>query len=164
MRGQLEAQNALIVVLAARCGYVEDQVSGLDRDVDRLRAVPTPMTIDLTSDDETNVDAPELEDLPEVIDLTDEEDEEVIGGPIVLPVAAPVDVWIDDTFDGVLGELVPETPSYVYEEEVRTAVIREEFGMEASNEAELLVRAGLVLPEYERAPSYVAPPEYYESE
>jgi len=132
---RFDEQNALIVALSSRVGFLEDELQDMDCHLARAgRRPPTP------------VPGPP----PVVIDLTDlsddEEDEgllmdkEVIGGPIEL--------------DEV--QIRQETPpSQELLEALRLTPIRDEDNAEYNREADLLVRAGLALPEYED------PPEYY---
>jgi len=132
---RFDEQNALIVALSSRVGFLEDELQDMDRRLARAgRRPPTP------------VPGPP----PVVIDLTDlsddEEDkgllmdEEIIGGPIEM--------------DEV--QIHQETPpSQELLEALRLTPIRDEDNAEYNREADLLVRAGLALPEYED------PPEYY---
>jgi len=124
---RFDEQNALIVALSSRVGFLEDELQDMDRRLARAgRRPPTP------------VPGPP----PFIIDLTklsdDEEDkgllmdEEMVGGPI----------------EGV--QIRQETPpSQELLEALRLTPIRDEDNAEYNREADLLVRAGLALPEYE---------------
>jgi len=134
---RFDEQNALIVALSSRVGFLEDELQDMDRRLARAgRRPPTPVpgpppvVIDLT----------DLSDDEEDVTLLEENDEEMIGGPI--------------EFDGV--QIRQETPpSQELLEALRLTPIRDEDNAEYNREADLLVRAGLALPEYED------PPEYY---
>jgi len=98
--------------------------------------------IDLTLDEEED----DYVTSSSVIDLsdTDVEDDvvDLLGGPIEIQVER------EDT-------RVPETPPpQEVMEALRSTPIREEDNREANRAADLLVRAGLALPEYEEAPEY----------
>jgi len=133
---RFDEQNALIVALSSRVGFLEDELQDMDCCLARAgRRPPTPVpgpppvVIDLTdlSDDE--------EDEGLLVD-----DEGMIGGPLDL--------------DEV--QIRQETPpSQELLEALRLTPIRDEDNAEYNREADLLVRAGLALPEYED------PPEYY---
>jgi len=102
----------------------------------------TPEVIDLTLDEEED----DYVTSSSVIDLsdTDVEDDvvDLLGGPI------EVQVEREDT-------RVPETlPPQKVMEALRSTPIREEDNQEANHAVDLLVRAGLALPEYEEAPEY----------
>jgi len=78
---RFDEQNALIVALSSRVGFLEDELQDMDRRLARAgRRPPTPVpgpppvVIDLT----------DLSDDEEDEDLLVEEDEEMIGGPIGL--------------------------------------------------------------------------------
>jgi len=126
----------LIVALSSRVGFLEDELQDMDCRLARAgRRPPTPVpgpppvVIDLTdlSDDE--------EDEGLLVD-----DEEMIGGPIEL---------------GEVQIRQETPPSQELLEALRLTPIRDEDNAEYNREADLLVRAGLALPEYED------PPEYY---
>jgi len=133
---RFDEQNALITALSSRVGFLEDELQDMDRRLARAgRRPPTPVpgpppvVIDLTdlSDDE--------EDKSLLVDH-----KEMIGGPLDL--------------GGV--QIRQETPpSQELLEALRLTPIRDEDNAEYNREADLLVRAGLALPEYED------PPEYY---
>jgi len=132
---RFDEQNALIVALSSRVGFLEDELQDMDRHLARAgRCPPTPVpgpppvVIDLT----------DLSDDEEDVGLLVEDDEEMIGGPL----------------DGV--QIRQETPpSQELLEALRLTPIRDEDNAEYNREADLLVRVGLALPEYED------PPEYY---
>ena len=132
---RFDEQNALIVALSSRVGFLEDELQDMDRRLARAgRRPPTPVpgpppvVIDLT----------DLSDDEEDEGLLVEDDEEMIGGPL----------------DEV--QIRQETPpSQELLEALRLTPIRDEDNVEYNREADLLVRAGLALPEYED------PPEYY---
>jgi len=130
---RFDEQNALIVALSNRVGFLEDELQDMDR---RLRAVRRPstparpprVTIDLTDDSDEE---------DEVI-LVEDDDEELIGGPIEVEV-----------------QIRQETPpSQELLEVLRSTPIREEDNAEYNREADLLVRAGMALPEYEDPLAY----------
>jgi len=134
----VDHQSTMIVSLCDRLGTLEDALR-------RVQEVPprpsTPEVIDLTSDEEDDyVTSSSVIDLSD----TDVEDDvvDLLGGPI------EVQVEREDT-------RVPETPPpQEVMEALRSTPIREEDNQEANRAADLLVRAGLALPEYEDAPEY----------
>ena len=132
---RFDEQSALIVALSSRVGFLEDELQDMDCRLARAgRRPPTPVpgpppvVIDLT----------DLSDDEEDETLLVEDDEEMIGGPI------------DEV---VIRQETP--PSQELLEALRLTPIRDEDNVEYNREADLLVRAGLALPEYED------PPEYY---
>jgi len=134
---RFDEQNALIVALSSRVGFLEDELQDMDRRLARAgRRPPTPVpgpppvVIDLT----------DLSDDEEDKALLVEDDEEMIGGPIEL---------------GEVQIRQETPPSQELLEVLRLTPIRDEDNAEYNREADLLVRAGLALPEYEE------PPEYY---
>ena len=128
----------MIVTLSSRGGFLEDELQDMDCCLARAGCrPPTPIpgpplvVIDLTdlSDDEED----------EVL-LVEDDEESLIGGPIEV--------------DGV--QIRQETPpNQELLEALRLTPIRDEDNVEYNREADLLVRAGLALLEYEE------PPEYY---
>jgi len=134
---RFDEQNALIVALSSRVGFLEDELQDMDRRLARAgRCPPTPVpgpppvVIDLT----------DLSDDEEDEGLLVEDDEEMVGGPIEL--------------DEV--QIRQETPpSQELLEALRLTPIRDEDNAEYNREADLPVRAGLALLEYED------PLEYY---
>jgi len=134
---RFDEQNALIVALSSRVGFLEDELQDMDRRLARAgRRSPTPVpgpppvVIDLT----------DLSDDEEDVTLLEESDEEMIGGPIEL---------------GEVQIRQETPPSQELLEALRLTPIRDEDNAEYNREVDLLVRAGLALPEYED------PPEYY---
>ena len=110
----------------------------------------TPEVIDLTLDEED-----EFVTSSSVIDLsdTDVEDDvvDLLGGPIEIPI-----VERDES-------VVPETPPpQEVMERLGTPIIEED--VRVAREADLLVREGRALPEYEDPPDYVDVLLYKESE
>ena len=136
----VEHQSTMIVSLCARLGTFEDALRRVQEEPPRPS---TPEVIDLTSDEEDDyVTSSSVIDLSD----TDVEDDvvDLLGGPIEVPVVE----WRDD-------DVVPETPPpQEVMEALRSTPIREEDNREANRAADLLVRAGLALPEYEDAPGY----------
>jgi len=132
---RFDEQNALIVALSSRVGFLEDELQDMDRRLARAgRRPPTP------------IPGPP----PVVIDLTDLSDDEEDEGLLMdeAMVGGPIE------FEGV--DIRQETPpSQELLEALRLTPIRDEDNAEYNREADLLVRAGLALPEYED------PPEYY---
>ena len=133
-------QSTMIASLCGRLGTLEDALRQVQEEPPRPS---TPEVIDLTSDEEE-----EYVTSSSVIDLsdTDVEDDvvDLLGGPIEVPVVE----WRED-------DVVPETPPpQEVMEALRSTPIREEDNREANRVADLLVRAGLALPEYEDAPEY----------
>jgi len=134
---RFDEQNALITALSSRVGFLEDELQDMDRRLARAgRRPPTPIpgpppvVIDLTglSDDEEDK-----------VLMVEDDEESLIGGPIEDEV-----------------QIRQETPpSQELLEALRLTPIRDEDNAEYNREADLLVRAGLALPEYED------PPEYY---
>ena len=91
-----------------------------------------------------------------VIDLSDTDIEDdvvdLLGGPIEIPIVVREE------------SIVPETPPpQEVMERLRTPIVEEDVRA-ADREADLLVREGRALPEYEDAPEYVDAPLYEESE
>jgi len=134
---RFDEQNALIVALSSRVGFLEDELQDMDRRLARAgRRPPTPVpgpppvVIDLT----------DLSDDEEDEALLVEDDEELVGGPLELD-------------EVMIRQETP--PSQELLEALRLTPIRDEDNAEYNREADLLVRAGLALPEYED------PPEYY---
>jgi len=135
---QFDEQNALIVALSSRVGFLEDELQDMDHRLARAGCCPPtpvpgppPVVIDLTnlSDDEED----------EVL-LVEDDEESLIGGLIE----------VDEV------QVCQETPpSQELLEVLRLTLIREDDNAEYNREADLLVRVGLALPEYEE------PPEYY---
>jgi len=132
---RFDEQNALIVALSNRVGFLEDELQDMDRCLARAvrrpstPARPPPVMIDLTDDSD--------EEECEVI-LVEDDDEEIIGGPIEVEV-----------------QVRQETPpSQELLEVLRLTPIREEDNVEYNREADLLVRAGMALLEYEDPPAY----------
>jgi len=109
---------------------------------------------------------------PEVIDLTlDEEDEFVTSSSVIDLSDTDVEDDVVDLLGGPIEILiverdelvVPETPPpQEVMERLRTPIIEEDVHA-ADREADLLVREGRALPEYEEAPDYVDAPLYEES-
>jgi len=134
---RLEEQNALIVALSSRVGFLEDELQDMDRRLARAGRRPStpaprppPVMIDLTDESE--------DEGPEVI-LVEDDDEELIGGPIDVEVQVRIET----------------PPPQELLEALRMTPINEEETVEYNREADLLVRAGMALPEYED------PLEYY---
>jgi len=67
-------------------------------------------------------------------------------------VGGPINQWLDNWFDEELELVVPETPPQEVMEVLRDMLIREEVNWEVNREANLLVRNGRALLEYEDAP------------
>jgi len=135
----VEHQTTMIVSLCGRLGTLEDALRRVQEEPPRPS---TPEVIDLTLDEEEE----DYVTSSSVIDLsdTDVEDDvvDLLGGPIEIQVER------EDT-------RVPETPPpQEVMEALRSTPIREEDNQEANRAADLLVRAGLALPEYEDAPEY----------
>jgi len=135
----VDHQTTMIASLCGRLGTLEDALRRVQEEPLRPS---TPEVIDLTLDEEED----EYVTSSSVIDLsdTDVEDDivDLLGGPI------EVQVEREDT-------RVPETPPpQEVMEALRSTPIREEDNREANRTADLLVRAGLALPEYEEAPEY----------
>jgi len=135
----VDHQTTMITSLCGRLGTLEDALRRVQEEPSRPS---TPEVIDLTLDEEEN----EYVTSSSVIDLsnTDVEDDvvDLLGGPIEIQVER------EDT-------RVPETPPpQEVMEALRSTPIREEDNREANRAADLLVRAGLALPEYEEAPEY----------
>jgi len=135
---RFDEQNALITALSARVGFLEDELQDMDRRLARAgRRPPTPVpgpppvVIDLTdlSDDEE-----------EEVLMVEDDEESLVGGPVEL---------------GEVQIRQETPPSQELLEALRLTPIRDEDNAEYNREADLLVRAGLALPEYED------PPEYY---
>jgi len=125
----------LIVALSSRVGFLEDELQDMDRHLARAVCCPStparrpPVMIDLTDESD--------EEEHEVF-LVEDDDEELIGGPIEVEV-----------------QVRQETPpSQELLEVLRLTPIREENNAEYNREADLLVRAGMALPEYEDPPAY----------
>jgi len=136
----VDHQTTMITSLCGRLGMLEDALCRVQEEPPRPS---TPEVIDLTLDGE---EEDEYVTSSSVIDLsdTDVEDDivDLLGGPI------EVQVEREDT-------RVPETPPpQEVMEALRSTPIREEDNREANRTADLLVRAGLALPEYEDAPAY----------
>jgi len=131
-------QTTMIASLCGRLGTLEDALRRVQEEPPRPS---TPEVIDLTSDEEEDyVTSSSVIDLSD----TDVEDDvvDLLGGPI------EVQVEREDT-------RVPDTPPpQEVMEALRSTPIREEDNREANRAADLLVRAGLALPEYEDAPEY----------
>jgi len=131
-------QTTMIASLCGRLGTLEDALRRVQEEPPRPS---TPEVIDLTSDEEDDyVTSSSVIDLSD----TDVEDDvvDLLGGPI------EVQVEREDT-------RVPETPPpQEVMEALRSTPIREEDNHEVNRAADLLVRAGLALPEYEDAPEY----------
>jgi len=135
----VDQQTTMITSLCGRLGTLED---ALHRVQEEPLGPSSPEVIDLTLDKEED----EYVTSSSVIDLsdTDVEDDvvDLLGGPI------EVQVEREDM-------RVPETPPpQEVMEALRSTPIREEDNREANRAADLLVRAGLALPEYEDAPEY----------
>jgi len=135
----VDHQTTMITSLCGRLGTLEDALRRVQEEPSRPS---TPEVIDLTLDEEED----EYVTSSSVIDLsdTDVEDDvvDLLGGPI------EVQVEREDT-------MVPETlPPQEVMEALRSTPIREEDNREANRAADLLVRVGLALPEYEDAPEY----------
>jgi len=124
---RFDEQSALIVALSSRVGFLEDELQDMDR---RLavagRRPPTPVVIDLT----------DLSDDEEEEGLLVEDDEEMVGGPLEVQVR------------------IETPPPQELLEALRMTPINEEETVEYNREADLLVRAGMALPEYEEPPEY----------
>jgi len=132
-------QTTMITSLCGRLGTLEDALCRVQEEPPRPS---TPEVIDLTLDEEED----DYVTSSSVIDLsdTDVEDDvvDLLGGPIEIQVER------EDT-------RVPETPPpQEVMEALRSTPIREEDNREANRAADLLVRAGLAMPEYEEAPEY----------
>jgi len=135
----VDHQMTMITSLCGRLGTLEDALRRVQEEPSRP---PTPEVINLTLDEEED----EYVTSSSVIDLsdTDVEDDvvDLLGGPL------EVQVEREDT-------RVPETPPpQEVMEALRSTPIREEDNREANRAVDLLVRAGLALPEYEEAPVY----------
>jgi len=134
---QFDEQNALIVALSSRVGFLEDELQDMDRHLASAgRCPPTPIPgpppviINLTdlSDDEED----------EVLMVEDNE-ESLIGGPIE---------------EGGVQIRQETPPTQELLEALRLTPIRDKDNAEYNQEADLLVRAGLALLEYEEPPEY----------
>jgi len=131
---QFDEQNTLIVALSSRVGFLEQELEDMDCHVARENhppspARPPPVMIDLTDDSD--------EEEHKVI-LVEDDNEEIISGPIEVEV-----------------QVCQETPpSQELLEVLRLTPIREEDNVEYNREADLLVRVGMALPEYEDPPAY----------
>jgi len=134
--GRFDEQNALIVALSSRVGFLEDELQDMDHRLARAGCPPTPVpgpppvVIDLTdlSDDEEDEGI-----------MVEDDEESLVGGPI----------------EEVGVQIRQETPpSQELLEALRLTPIRDEDNAEYNREVDLLVRAGLALPEYEDPPEY----------
>jgi len=130
----LDEQNTLIVALSSRVGFLEQELEDMDRHVARGNcppspARPSPVMINLTDDS----DKEECE-----VILVEDDDEEIISGPIEVEVQ-------------VCQEM---PPSQELLEVLRLTPIREEDNVEYNREVDLLVRVGMALLEYEDPPAY----------
>jgi len=132
----LEEQNALIVALSSRVGFLEDELQDMDHRLVRVSRRPStpaprppPVMIDLTD---------ESEDEEHEVILVEDDDEELIGGPIEVEVQVHVET----------------PPPQELLEALRMTPINEEETVEYNWEADLLVRVGMALPEYEDPPPY----------
>jgi len=131
----VDHQMTMITSLCSRLGTLEDALRRVQEEPSRPS---TPEVIDLTLDEEED----DYVTSSSVIDLSDTDIVDLLGGPI------EVQVEREDT-------RVPETPPpQEVMEALRSTLIREEDNREANRAADLLVRAGLALPEYEEAPEY----------
>ena len=126
----------MIVALSNRVGFLEDELQDMDRRMARMdRCLPSPVPrpppvmIDLTDESD--------EEEHEVI-LVEDDDKELIGGLIEVEVQVRQEM----------------PPSQELLEALRLTLIREEDNAEYNREADLLVRAGMALPEYEDPPAY----------
>jgi len=131
---RLDEQNALIVALSSRVGFLEQELEDMDRCMAVRNHPPTParappVMIDLTDESD--------EEEHEVI-VVEDDDEEIIGRPIEVEVQ--------------VREETP--PSQELLEALRLTPIREEDNAEYNREVDLLVRAGMALLEYEDPPAY----------
>jgi len=143
----VEHQSTMITSLCGRLGTLEDVLHQVQEEPPRLS---TPEVINLTLDEED-----EYMTSSSVIDLsdTDVEDDvvDLLGGPIEIPI-----VERDES-------VVPETPPpQEVMERLGTPIIEED--VRVAREADLLVREGRALPEYEDPPDYVDVLLYKESE
>jgi len=132
-------QMTMIASLCSRLGTLEDALRRVQEEPPRPS---TPEVINLTLDEEED----DYVTSSNVIDLsdTDVEDDivDLLGGPIEIQVERE-------------DMRVPETPPpQEVMEALRSTPIREEDNREANRAADLLVRVGLALPEYEEAPEY----------
>ena len=136
----VDHQTTMITSLCGRLGMLEDALCRVQEEPPRPS---TPEVIDLTLDGE---EEDEYVTSSSVIDLsdTDVEDDivDLLGGPIEVQVERE-DTWVLET-----------PPPQEVMEALRSTLIREEDNREANRTADLLVRAGLALPEYEDAPAY----------
>jgi len=132
-------QTTMVVSLCGRLGALEDALHQVQEEPPRP---PTPEVIDLTLDEEED----EYVTSSSVIYLsdTDVEDDvvDLLGGPIEIQVER------EDT------RVLETPPPQEVMEALRSTLIRQEDNREANCEADLLVRAGLALPEYKDAPKY----------
>jgi len=139
-------QTTMIASLCGRLGMLEDVLRRVQEEPPRPS---TPEVIDLTSDEED-----EYVTSSSIIDLsdTDVEDDvvDLLGGPIKIPIVEREE------------SIVPETlPPQEVRERLRTLIVEEDVRV-ADREADILVREGRALPEYEDAPDYVDVPLYEE--
>ena len=86
----LEEQNALIVVLSSRVGFLEDELQDMDRRLARVNHHPStpaarnpPVMIDLSD---------ESEDEEHEVILVDDDNEELIGGSIKVEVQVRIEM------------------------------------------------------------------------
>jgi len=122
MERTIEGQNAMIVGLSSRVGYLEQELADMGRRVDRLGR-------------------PEVVVVPQVIDLTEDNDETDVGSEI----GGPIEGYVRSG----------GTPPTQREMELmRHTPVPDEANEEGTRAADLLVYAGLGLPEYEDPPLY----------
>ena len=132
----IAGQNAFITALSQRVGYLEDTLQDIDRRLVRAgqrppMPGPPPVVHGLTGDDS-------------------DDEIEFLGGPFTRGVVVQ-----EETPENLLREVEDdEIPNQELLEQLRSTPIRDEDNQEASRAADLLVRAGMALPEYEDAPPY----------
>ena len=138
--------STMIASLCGRLGTLEDAPRQVQEEPPRRS---TPEVINLTSDEEDGYVTSSS-----VIDLSDTDVEE----DVVELLGGPIEIAIEEREESVVLEAPP--PQEVMER-LRTPIIEEDV-CAADREADLLVREGRALPEYEEAPDYVDAPLYEE--
>ena len=126
----------MIVMLSSRMGFLEDELQDMDRCLVRASRRPStpaprppPVMINLTD---------ESEDEDHKVIFVEDDDEELIGGPIEVEVQVCIKM----------------PPPQELLEVLRMTPINKEETVEYNQEVDLLVRAGMALPEYEDPPAY----------
>jgi len=138
-----------MILIASLCGCLGTLEDALRRVQEEPPRPSTPEVINLTSDEED-----EYVTSSSIIDLSDTDIEDdvvdLLGGPIEISIVEREELT------------VPETPPpQEVMERLRTPIIEEDV-CAADREADILVREGRALPEYEDAPDYVDAPLYEE--